>query len=244
MSKSTGLSTRLYVNGYDLSGDVSAINSIADSQALQDVTGLDDAAIGRLALVADGAVSINGWFNASALQEHAGLLVSGKVPTGDRGVLIPLEITLGGACFYIVSKESSYSINRGADGSLAIASEFASNGFGIEWGKLLTAPKTTAVSSTNGASVDDAAATTAGATAIVQVFSLASGTVIPVIEDSANDSTFAAITGLTFTGVGTAGVPSSERLATAATATIRRYVRLALTGTFTTAVVACGFKRG
>ena len=95
MSKSTGLSTRLYVNGYDLSGDVSAINSIADSQALQDVTGLDDAAIGRLALAADGAVSINGWFNASALQEHAGLLVSGKVPTGDRGVLIPLEITLG-----------------------------------------------------------------------------------------------------------------------------------------------------
>lgn len=244
MSKTDGLQTRCYIGGYDISGDVSAISSIADSQNLLDVTGLDKAAIERLPLLQDGAAAINGWFNRSAGQIHAALLASGKVPSADRAVLIPLQTTVGGVCFFIIAKEANYNVNRGADGSLAVSSEFKANGYGIEWGQMLTAGKRTDASAANGVSVNGGAQSTAGASAVVQVFSLASGDVVPIIQDSANDTDFTAITGLTFASVGTGAVPTAQRLATAAGATIRQYVRIATTGTFTTAIVAAGFKRG
>lgn len=243
MAKSTGLQTRLYVDGYDISGDVSAINSVADSQNLIDVTGLDKEAIERLAGIADGSVSVNGWFNAAAGQIHAALLNSGALHRTDMVLLIPLGSAVGDACLFIVAKEAAYNLNRGADGSLAVASEFQANGYGIEWGLMLTAFKRTDSSAANGSSINNGGASTAGASAVAQVFSLGSGTVTPVVQDSADNASFATVTGLSFTAVGTGGVPTAERKATAAGATVRQYVRLATTGTFTDAVVACGFKR-
>ena len=242
MAKTSGLSVRLYAGGYDMSGDVSAINSINDSQALIEVTGLDSSAVERLAGLGDGAVEINGWFNAASGQIHAALLNSGKVRTADVVVLIPLGVTVGDVCAFLVAKESNYGLNRGADGSLAVSSGYQANGFGIAWGLMLTAGKRTDSSAATGSSIDNSSATATGASAVVEVFSLGSGTVTPVVQDSADNSSFSAISGLTFTNVTSA--PSAERLATSATATIRQYVRFATTNTFTNAVIACGFKRG
>ncbi len=244
MAKTDGLGVRLYDNGYDISGDVSAISSLNSSQNLLDVTGLDKSAIERISALGDGHAAINSWFNPTAGQEHTALLTSGAVPRGDKGLLIPLGTAVGSACAFMVAKQASYNATRGNDGSLAVTADFDCNGFGLEFGVMLTALTRTDASATNGASVNNGGATAAGASAIVQVFSLSTGTVIPIIQDSANDSTFTAITGMTFAGVGTAGVHSSERLATTTTATIRQYVRLASTGTFTNAVLACGFNRG
>jgi hypothetical protein len=67
------------------------------------------------------------------------------------------------------------------------------------------------------------------------------GTDITVtLEDSADDVTFAAVTGGAFaakTGIG------FERIQTGRTATIRRYTRIATTGTFTSATFLVNFVR-
>jgi hypothetical protein len=77
-----------------------------------------------------------------------------------------------------------------------------------------------------------------GAAAYLQVFSVASGTVTPKIQHSADNGvadTWADVTGLTFTN---ATARTSERLQAATTATIKRYVRFTTTNTFTNAVLA------
>jgi hypothetical protein len=62
------------------------------------------------------------------------------------------------------------------------------------------------------------------------------------VQDSADNVTFADITGLTFATVN-AGSTSAQRLATANNATIRRYVRAISTGTFNPGSFAVGFTR-
>ena len=56
------------------------------------------------------------------------------------------------------------------------------------------------------------------------------------IEDSADNLTFGAVTGLAFTAVTPGAAPTFQRLATSNTATIKRYVRAVTSGTFTSAV--------
>jgi hypothetical protein len=56
------------------------------------------------------------------------------------------------------------------------------------------------------------------------------------VQDSADNSTFTAVTGLTFTAVTAA--PAWQRLATTGNATLRRYVRAVTTGTFSGATFA------
>ena len=54
MSKTTGLGERLYINQYDLYGDVGAIASMQSTRNQQDVTTLQDYALERLGLLYDG----------------------------------------------------------------------------------------------------------------------------------------------------------------------------------------------
>lgn len=82
-----------------------------------------------------------------------------------------------------------------------------------------------------------------GLSAYLHLFDLASGTVDWEIQDSADNSSFAAVTGGGFTAVADGAEPSAERIATSSTATIRRYVRIASTGTFTNALMWAGVIR-
>jgi hypothetical protein len=138
----------------------------------------------------------------------------------------------------MVGKQMNYDAARGADGGLAFTVQALANGTALEWGDSLTTGKQTFASSGNGTSIDYTAVSTAfGAVGYLQVFSVASGTATVAIQDSANNSTFADVTGLVFAA---ATARTQERLATAVGATIRRYVRVNLTGTFTNAVIAVG----
>lgn len=251
MSKVNGLSVRLYSHGYDLSGDVSAISAINCQQQLQDVTNLLDSAVERQIGEADGSIAVNAWFNAGVLAtpdklgELQAMTASGHLRTTDVCVMVPFGVTLGDPVAFLTGKVSKHDVNRQPGGAISAAFEAqCSAGLGVEFGIMLTAGKATASSADTGTSVDNGAATTAGASAQLQTFSVATGTYVGVVQDSADNSTFAAITGLTFTGVATAGAPTAERLATAAGATIRRYVRRQTTGTFTNAVHALAFARG
>jgi hypothetical protein len=97
-----------------------------------------------------------------------------------------------------------------------------------------------ATGTVSGTSVDDGAATTAGASAYINCTVMPSGTATFAVQDSANNTDFLDVTGLVFTAL---TAPGHERKATASGATIRRYVRVQCTGVHGTATAYVTFKR-
>lgn len=132
----------------------------------------------------------------------------------------------------MVAKQVDYNPTRGQDGSLTLAIAALSNGFGLEWGNQLTAGKRTDTASTNGVGIDTLAATSFGGQAYLQLFAFTGTSVVIKIQDSADNATFADVTGFAFTSA--TGV-TTERLQLGATATLRRYLRVVSLGTFTNA---------
>jgi hypothetical protein len=97
-----------------------------------------------------------------------------------------------------------------------------------------------ATGTVSGASIDQLAATTAGASAYLHCTVMPSGTATFAVQDSANDTDFLDVTGLVFTAL---TAPGHEYKATAAGATIRRYVRVQCTGVHGTATAYVTFNR-
>jgi hypothetical protein len=106
---------------------------------------------------------------------------------------------------------------------------------------LTTGKQSFSTGTVSGTAIDlGATSTLFGASAYLHVFSVASGTATFTVQDSDDNLTFATITGLAFTAATGA---TSERLQTAAGATIRQYVRIQGTGVHGAAVVAVNFVR-
>jgi hypothetical protein len=242
MAKESGVGVdALFVGGYDLSGDVGAVQSIVQKRALQNITGLDKSAIERTGLLQDGELSFNAWFNPSANQEHEALKV---LPTGDRTVMYFHGSTVGTSPVAAMNaKQVSYDMARGADGSLALTIQALGSGSGLDWGDQLTTAKQTFGAAGAGTAFDYTTVSTAfGAEAYLQVFAFTGTSMTVAVQDSV-DSTpgnFSNITGLAFTA---ATARTEQYLATSPTATIRRWVRLNLTGTFSSAVIAVAFRK-
>jgi formate/nitrite transporter FocA (FNT family) len=115
-----------------------------------------------------------------------------------------------------------------------------SNGAPLEFVELLTPGKRTDTTATNGASLDGGAATTYGLAAYAFLTAFSGTNITLTLEDSANNSAFAAITGgafTAFTGIG------AQRIQTAVGGTVRRYVRVVSSGTFTSATFVVVFVR-
>jgi len=78
-----------------------------------------------------------------------------------------------------------------------------------------------------------------GLVAYLQVFSFSGTSVTATIQESSNNGAgdaFAAVTGGAFTAVSAA--PATQRIATATNLAVERYLRVALTGTYSSAVLA------
>ncbi len=221
MSKASGLGAQFYVDGYDLSGDVGALSRIGGGlTGTQDVTGINKSAFERVGLLRDGSMEFTAFFNPATAQAHP---VLSALPTTDRACSYLHGQALGDPAASLVGKQIGYDPNRAQDGSLTLTSSALANGYGLEWGNTLTAGIRTDTAATNGTSLDGGAATTFGAQAWLHVFAFTGTDVTVKIQDSANNSAFTDVTGLTFTQTTTAH--TSERLATAAGATLRQYVR-------------------
>lgn len=244
MSKTTGLSERLFVGAFDLSGDIGAIGSIKRSQNLQDVTVLIDTAVERLGLLYDGDLSYSGFFDTVAGQEHPVL----SALHGNVNALYTWATgtTVGKPTGSLQALQGDYGVVRGADGSLVVNPTAVPNATGVEWGNLLTTGAQTFASAGSGASIDDVdpvygvTSTALGAAGYLHVISVGSGSAVVAIQDSADNSSFANVTGLAFTGASGA---TSQRLATTSTATVRRYLRVNVTGTFTNARIVVSVVR-
>ena len=237
MAKQSGLNVRLYAAGYDLSGDANALSNAGYSQAMLDVTSLQDAAAARITGLSDGGLTVNAWFEAAS--DHAAWTSnSGTLPSADQVVIVGLGTALGDPCIGLAAKQAAYNVTRAPGSALATVAEYqGTSGQQTDFGVLLTTgPKQTDASATNSTGVDNSASSAGGAVGYVQAMSLGSGTAVVKVQHSTNNSvwtdliTFASITALT-----------SERAAV--TGTINRYVRIQSSGTFTNLVFVAGLAR-
>lgn len=232
--KSSGLGDAFYAAGYDLSGDIGSV-SLSGGPATLDVTGIDKSAFERIGGLRNGSMQWKAFFNPDLGMTHDKLAA---LPTADVICTYMRGTTLGNPAACQVSKQINYDGTRADSGEFTFSVDAQSNGFGLEWGQQLTAGKRTDTAATNGTGIDTTASVSFGAQAYLQAFSFAGTDVTVKIQDSADNVTFADVAGLSFTQI-TAG-PTSERIATGATATIRRYLRAvtATTGGFTSLVFA------
>lgn len=221
MAKQSGLGDNLYVGGYDLSGDIQALDSIHGGATLLEFTAITQSAHERQLGVKDGSIGATTYFNATASQAHP---VLSALPTTDVGVMYCRGTTLGGVTACCVGKQVGYDGTRDDAGNLTLKTEVDANGYGLEWGRLLTAGIRTDTAATNGSSIDTVASASFGGQAYLQVFAFSGTDVTVKIQDSANNSAFADVTGLAFTQI-TSGTRQTQRISISNTSTIRQYVR-------------------
>jgi hypothetical protein len=242
MAKVNGLNVRLYVEGYDLSGDANALNGLGYTNELLDVTTLDVSAKKRIVGIADAEVSVDAFFDPASSKQHAVWTSnSGKQPSADQDVLVPMGSSVGDPCVGLVSKQGTYTTTRSPGSAIsANATYTTSDGAGLEFGVMLTAHDDTHSSAGSGTVLDGGAATSNGGIGYLQVFSVASGSVtVNLQESTSSGGSYANF--MTFSTVAAAGAPTSERLTMSGT--VARYVKVTTTGTFSNAKIAVGFTR-
>lgn len=237
MAKTSGLAQQFYAHGYDLSGDVGALNECGSPREVHDVTGINKSALERLLGRGDGILEFATFFNDAAGQEHAALKA---LPTGNRVVLWAFGGAAGKVAAMLTGKQVNYDWKKAIDGSLLGTVRAEADGVALEWGVLLTAGKITHAAAASAASKDDAASSASGAAAALELVSLATGTVTVLIEHSVDNAVWATL--ITFTAVAAASAPTAERKTVAGT--VNRYLRATTTGTFTNAVFIIAYRRG
>lgn len=239
MAKGSGLGDNLYVDTVDVSGDIASIGRISGSLAVQDVTPINASGMARIGLLNDGAIEAVAFWNPTS--GGAGTAVHEvlkTLPTTDRVVSYLRGTAVGNPVASVVAKQVNYDPNQNADGSMTEAVQAVANGFGLDWGVQMTAGKRTVVATVAGDTATDEAASSAfGAQVFLHVFGFTGTSAqIGIAHSNDNGSTdpYAAIAALeTTVTAATAG-----RKATANTATIKRWIRLYVTGTFTSITFA------
>ena len=117
MAKETGLGFAVSVDDSggtlrDISNDITNF-TMNTPRGVQDVTGIDKAAMERLLLLADGQITLNGVFNDASNMSHdvfktvPSTSVERTVTSVHSGQTLPME------CLF-----SDYNLTRAADGSL------------------------------------------------------------------------------------------------------------------------------
>lgn len=241
--KRSGLGMNLYIDQYDLSGDVNSLGRISSPLLLQDNTqGIKKFAVERLPLKRDGFIDMTSMFNVDNTTgaEGAHVALSG-LPRTDRQITVTCGTTLGDVAASMVSKQLNLDGNRADAGEFTFAINAVANGYGLEWGNILTAGLRTDTSGGNGTAVDFGASISHGWAAYLHVQKFTGTSVTVTIADSADNSSFTNLSGGAFTA---ATGRTFQRLASASsTATVRRYVRVTTSGTFSSATFAVNFIR-
>lgn len=224
MAKQTGIGAQMWVDQYNVSGDVGAIDSIASSRAQLDYTSIQDDYMVRLPGLGDGSISFSGFFNRTSPSLYASF--GSAFGTAIAIVTAALGTAIGSPAASLGVARATYTTTRGVDGSLLLAAQGDSGiGYGTDWGVLLNSNVSATGTATT--TVDGGTASSTGAQAYLHITAVAAGTVTITVQDSPDNSTFTNVTGLAFTASSTA---VAEYKATAATATIERYLRYNVTG--------------
>lgn len=236
MTKQGGMGDRLFVAGYNISGDIGSLQRIGGGPAVLGFTDITQSAEARKGGTLQGAIEFNSYFDPATGMSHKRL---SPLPTTDVIATYGRGAALGSPAACVVAKQANYDGNRGQDGSFMLASSFLSSAaYPLEWGRQLTAGIRTDTAATNGSSVDFSAAGVDGLQAYLHVFAFTGTSVTVKLQESSNDGggdAFADVVGGGFTAA--TGI-TSQRIATAAGLAVERYLRVVTTGTFSDAQFA------
>ena len=225
MAKTSGLIVRCYVNGYDISGDANSLDGVGYSQNLMETTAINSGATSRIIGLVDGTLSVNVFFEQTS--EHAALLSSNALPTGDRIVMVPMGSAVGDPSAGLVAKQANYDISDGGVSSpITAKASFSANGVAPEFGLMTTTHDDTVTSSTSGTSIDNSASTSDGGSWIYEVMTLSAvggnARWHLNLQHSADNSAWTDVSSATVNASdGTTGLAAR----TAFTGTLNRYVR-------------------
>ena len=141
MAKRSALGSAFYVGTRDVSGDVGAVNSIATTRALQDVSSIRSEGTERIVLRSDGEISYTAFWNPAAAQSVATL---GDLADAHELISWADGNVLGSYCASLWAHKVTFATVSGQDGSLGITGQaLGSLGEKLEWGQLLTIGKQT-----------------------------------------------------------------------------------------------------
>jgi hypothetical protein len=125
VAKVSGITTSLTVASNNISNDVTSL-TVDTPYGVQDVTGLDKAAMERLLLRADCTGSATGVFNTTASMSHATLKTPGSKTTV---IVFPGPATLTFTALW-----TNYALSMAADGSLTWSANWSlSSGTAAAW---------------------------------------------------------------------------------------------------------------
>jgi hypothetical protein len=240
MAKQSGLAQKLIIGGFDVSGDIGGITNAHGGPAFQDMTGIDKSAHERVGTERNADMEYTAFFNNAAGQAHA--VFSGLPRTDVMNTYMAGQLQ-GSAAACMIAKQNNYDFKRTNAADLTIDIKMASNGFGLEWGRLISAGLRTDAGATSPATgLDNTDVSTLfGWQAYLQVTALTGTNVIVTLQDSADNSAFANLASGAFTSVTAAA--TTQRLTGGATDTVRRYIRAITTGTFSSATFSLMFVR-
>lgn len=236
MAKQGGLGNRLFISGFDASGDIQSLGKASGGPAMLDSTDITQSAMSRLPGLRDGSMDVTCFFNPTLNMTHDKLAA---LPRTDVVMTYCCGTTIGAPAACLNAKQPNYDGTRGKDGSFTFAVSGQANAYGLEWGLLGTAGIRTDTTATNGTSLDNAVSTAFGLQAYLHVFAITGTSVTVKLQDSPDNVTFTDVTGGAFTAATVAG---AQRIATSNALTVARYLRVATTGTFSNAqfaVVIC-----
>jgi hypothetical protein len=220
-----GKNSTVLWNGADLSGYLDNTDFSADVDTGETTT------YGKgwktfIAGTAGATVGFTGKYDATA-----GLAIEGQLGT-DSGVLTysPNGAAIGDRARLVSVTASTYSESSPVSDVVAFGWDVLSeSSVGFGW---MLHPHGTDTNTTTGAERDDAAATTTGWTAHLHVTAVSGGSWVIKLQDAAVTNTYSDVTSGAFAAATGA---TSERLASASGATLRRYVRYVATRTGGTA---------
>jgi hypothetical protein len=234
VAKQSGLGDRLFVDGFNISGDVMALGAIGGGPEELDMTAIDKSGKERIGGLRDGRIEATSYFNdATTTGAEGAFEVLSSLPTTDRIVTYCRGFSLGSPAANLVSKQANYDWERSEEGALTAETQFLPNAFGLDWGELYTAGLRTDTSATNGSSVDAGAASTFGLQMTVQLVAFTGTSVTVKLQSSSDDGAgdaFSDVSGATTGALTTVG---ASRVAV--TGSLERYLRVVTTGTFTVA---------
>lgn len=229
MAKQAGMGMRCYVGGSNLSGDVGSIGKVSGGPAVLEMTDITQSAHERAGGLRDGGIDWSSYFNPA--RAHP---VLAALPRTDQLVTVTAGVAVGDPAASCVALQIGYDGTRGNDGAFTFALSATSDGYGVEWGQLLTAgERTDSAATASGTGLDGGASSAFGCQMYVHLTAFTGTSVTIKLQDSADNATFADLSGATTSAMTTAGW---QRIAISNAATVRRYVRVATTGTFSNAV--------
>lgn len=227
-----GKSAAVLVDEFDLSAFLNTFDGAATADTAE-VTTFGSSAKSYVAGTKDATISLGGFFDGSvgAVDEvlQAALGSSALISLAPAGIG-----TIGNRCSLADCLATSYAVSATVGDAVSVTAEAQVTGGMLPGVVLASLIARTATGQT--ASVDNGASTSNGAKAFLHITAFSGTDVTVKVQESADNSTWADM--ITFTQATAAGSQSGT-----ASSTIDRYLRVAITGTFTSVTFAVTIAR-